>query len=177
MMVHNLLVGVEHIVVYLDDRGGDDDHSLEVLMPYVDIGLLTAIPWANKGQVSAYNDCMKRFSSQFQWLAMLDDDDIRALSNDTSASPPCLEEVLREGLVIHWSFYCTGRHILPHVKSIVRTDRAREFRSAHTAVYFPPYFAVDVHERRVDQPKAGVGGQEVTRGHSWHTSGPWTRSM
>jgi hypothetical protein len=168
-MVFNLLHGVEHYFVYLDNRFGDDDVSLEALKPYVTVGVVTVIDWKGRIHVDAYNDCLRRFGSRFSWIAMVDDDEfIVAKRNGTLV---CHMDLLREyealpfvgGVVLRWAWFGSSGRILPdyasvapdiflyriqtyrHIKTIVCSNRTIQMKSPHFALYRPPYSGVNVN--------------------------------
>jgi len=66
-------VGVDHFYLY-DNRSSDNFE--EVLAEHVRSGLVTYTNWPEyPGQLSAYRDCVKRFSGQARWIAFIDLDE------------------------------------------------------------------------------------------------------
>jgi hypothetical protein len=66
-------VGVDHF--YLYDNGSTDNFT-EGLADYIRSGLVTYTKWPDyPGQVSAYRDCVKRFSGRARWIAFIDIDE------------------------------------------------------------------------------------------------------
>ena len=66
-------VGVGHFYLY---DNGSTDHFQEVLAEHIRSGLVTYIEWPDyPGQLSAYRDCVKRFSNQARWIAFIDIDE------------------------------------------------------------------------------------------------------
>ena len=69
----HLIVGFEHFYVY---NNFSEDNYKEVLKPYIDKGLVTLTEWPHKaGQMSAYNDCIKQFGDESNWIAFMDADE------------------------------------------------------------------------------------------------------
>ena len=70
---YHLIVGFDHFYVYNNFSG---DNYKEVLAPYIEKGLVTLIEWPIKsGQTRAYNDCVKKFSDESDWIAFQDADE------------------------------------------------------------------------------------------------------
>lgn len=66
-------VGVDHFYLY---DNGSTDNCTEVLADDIRSGLVTYTNWPDyPGQVSAYQDCVKRFSGQARWIAFIDVDE------------------------------------------------------------------------------------------------------
>jgi glycosyltransferase involved in cell wall biosynthesis len=66
-------VGVSHF--YLYDNGSTDNFQ-EVLAEHIRAGLVTYTNWPEyPGQISAYKDCVNRFSGQARWIAFIDIDE------------------------------------------------------------------------------------------------------
>ena len=66
-------VGVEHFYLY---NNLSTDAFRKVLEPWIRRGLVTLFDWPGAGgQVSAFNDCIRRFRMEARWIAFLDSDD------------------------------------------------------------------------------------------------------
>jgi hypothetical protein len=195
-MVFNLLHGVQHYYVYLDNRFGDDDLSAAALEPYVTVGLVTVIDWKGRLHLDAYNDCVHQFGSRYQWMAMIDDD--KFIVPKSNGSLVCLRELMKPfesaksvgGVVLRWAYFGSNRHILPlyaavapdiflrrmpsnpHVKAIVRTDRVSYVANPHFSTYKQPYHAVNVNYHVVngvfDKTPSGYDGMYIA--HYWSRS-------
>jgi hypothetical protein len=67
------LLGVDHFYMY---NNNSDDKYEKVLKPYIKEGSITLIDWPQKpGQMSSYNDCIKRFSHETNWIGFIDVDE------------------------------------------------------------------------------------------------------
>lgn len=70
---YHLLAGVEHFYLY---NNFSEDNYCEVLAPYIDKGIVTLIDWPHQqGQMSAYKDCIKKFSNESNWIGFIDLDE------------------------------------------------------------------------------------------------------
>jgi glycosyltransferase involved in cell wall biosynthesis len=66
-------MGADHFYLY---NNNSTDNFREVLAPWIRKRLVTLVDWPGAGgQVSAFNDCIKRFRSQARWIAFLDMDE------------------------------------------------------------------------------------------------------
>lgn len=67
------MVGVEHFYMY---NNMSTDGYRDILTPYVEEGIVTLIDWnMPHGQVSAYWDCVNRFSEETKWVGFIDLDE------------------------------------------------------------------------------------------------------
>jgi hypothetical protein len=84
------IVGVEHFFLY---DNGDRESSRAILKPYVDVGIVTYIPFADFPEKSmrskygkdqfrklsmqnlAYGDCVRKYAKHCDWLAKIDLDE------------------------------------------------------------------------------------------------------
>ena len=70
---YHLMIGIEHIYLY---NNFSSDNYLEILRPYIDKEVVTLTEWPVKyGQISAYEDCAKRFRNDSKWILFLDLDE------------------------------------------------------------------------------------------------------
>ena len=69
----HLIVGFEHFYLY---NNFSSDNYQKVLKPYIEKGIVTLIDWPYQhGQMAAYNDCIKRFQKESNWIAFMDLDE------------------------------------------------------------------------------------------------------
>lgn len=69
----HLIVGFEHFYLY---NNFSSDNYQKVLKPYIEKGIVTLIDWPYQyGQMAAYNDCIKRFQEESNWIAFMDLDE------------------------------------------------------------------------------------------------------
>ena len=70
---YHLIVGVDHFYLY---NNYSDDNYEKVLKPYIQRQLVTLIQWdMPAGQIPAYNDCLKRFGADSNWIGFIDLDE------------------------------------------------------------------------------------------------------
>lgn len=74
---YHKLIGIEHFYVYNNDT---EDNTKEILMPYIESGLITWIDIHGKNQqANAYNDAIDKFKNETRWLCPLDLDEFICL--------------------------------------------------------------------------------------------------
>lgn len=67
------IVGVDHFYMY---NNFSNDAYKDVLQPYIEEDLVTLIEWPHKqAQMKCYFDCLKRFSSESEWIGFIDLDE------------------------------------------------------------------------------------------------------
>ena len=67
------MVGVSHFYLY---DNASSDNCKEVLADHIRSGSVTYTSWPDSpGQMSAYRDCIKRFSGRARWIAFIDIDE------------------------------------------------------------------------------------------------------
>lgn len=70
---YNRIIGIQHF--YLYNNFSSDNYS-SVLEPYINNGIVTLIDWpVEQGQISAYEDCLEKFSKETSWLSFIDIDE------------------------------------------------------------------------------------------------------
>lgn len=146
------LIGVEHFILY---NHYSTDNYLEILEPYISIGLVELINCEMKEYpkvlLDIYRKCIKYQKNTSKWLAMIDIDEFILTKNDIP-----IKEFLKEfehtaGLAINWQIFGTsniknleGKSVLKnltkkfpehfhsrwnsnrYIKSIIRPDRINE---------------------------------------------------
>jgi hypothetical protein len=99
-------VGVERFYLY-DNRSSDDWQS--VLAPELREGTVEAIDWPHdRGQMSAYADCLERHRTDTRWIAFIDIDEF--LFSPTGRSLPDVLRAFRTwpGVVVCSRYYGFG---------------------------------------------------------------------
>lgn len=116
----HLLVGVEHFYLY---DNSSTDNSQEVLLPYIQQGIITLIDWPNQKeeewrdhkfawvyttQVSAYNHCKQIALGEAKWVAFIDSDEF-IVPVVTDKITHFLREKEEKGAIsIYWQMYGTS---------------------------------------------------------------------
>ncbi len=101
-------VGVDHFFLYDDDSSDD---FLAILGPWIAAGRVTLINGSGMNQVSAYNDCIRRFAEKSRWIAFIDLDEF--LFSPKSRN---LQRTLRRyrdlpAVFVYWVLYGSSGHV------------------------------------------------------------------
>lgn len=101
---YHMIIGVEHFYLY---NNFSDDFYKEVLQYYVDKEIVTLIDWPyEQGQMSAYKDCVRRFSRETQWIGFIDlDEFVVPIDNDNLYDFLKPFEKNRGSVIIYWKFF------------------------------------------------------------------------
>ena len=79
---HHLKIGIDHFYIY----DNNDDLSIETeIAKYCDKKYYTVIPWLSyciNMQTEAYNDCLKKFGADNEWIAFIDTDEFIVCTKD-----------------------------------------------------------------------------------------------
>jgi hypothetical protein len=170
----HLVVGVEHLFLY---NNRSDDGYGEILEPFVAAGTVTLIDWpVYPGQNEAYDDCVRRTSGEWRWVAFIDLDEF-LFSPRLRPVPELLarfEDV--PGVGVPWGQFGTsghktpppglvienytqmrlGRRNLRQFKSVVDPAAVTKCLGPHTFRYTDPAFRgpvprfASVHDLRVN---------------------------
>ena len=138
-------VGVGHF--YLYDNGSTDNFR-EVLAEHIRAGLVTYFKWLEyPGQVSAYQDCTRRFSGQARWVAFIDIDEF--LFSPQQRDVAAVLERFRDcpALFIHsYHFGSSGHRERPKMQAIEAYTRREAIPSSGKTVANPRWI------RRISNP-------------------------
>lgn len=117
---YHLMVGVDHFYMY--DNNSSDGYK-SVIESYLDEGLITLIPWPEEhAQVKGYEDCIRRFQGESDWIGFIDVDEFLV---------PVAEESLvtfldrfsnRSAVLVYWRFFGSGGMIQRDTKRLVTED-------------------------------------------------------
>ena len=144
--------GVEKFYIYDNESS---DNTREVLMPYVESGIVEYTFWSGKKQqLAVYDDCLDKHRLDAHWIAVIDLDEFIVPIKDKSI-PEFLQRFENFSVVeINWLIYGSGgaktkeagavmerfrHHSVPnhvsnrHVKSIVNPRRVFSFTGCHEA--------------------------------------------
>ncbi|MFI3285996.1 MAG: glycosyltransferase family 92 protein [Rikenellaceae bacterium] len=103
---YHKLIGVEHF--YLYNNFSDDDY-LRVLEPFIAKDEVTLIGWQYKyGQMSAYTNCLERFSSDANWIAFIDLDEFICLREEISLGNWLRKFRRYPSVMLNWKFFGTS---------------------------------------------------------------------
>jgi len=100
------IAGIEHFYLY---NNFSSDNYLDVLKPYLDIGLVTLIDWPfEKGQMTAYKHCFENYKDKNNWICFLDLDEFIV-----PISSQCVGSWLKEMesfscVLVYWKMFGTS---------------------------------------------------------------------
>lgn len=112
---YHRLVGVEHFYLY---DNGSTDRSVEILKPYIQLGLVDLVPWpvetnnqrdhSKLVQIPIYNEALEKAKKTAIWAAFIDVDEFIM-----PVKHPHLKALLKEyqeygGLCVNWQNYGTS---------------------------------------------------------------------
>src|SRR5262245_20531378 len=101
-------VGVDHFFLYDD---GSSDDFLAILGPWISAGKVTLINGRRMNQVSAYNDCIRRFADKSRWIAFIDLDEF--LFSPQSRDLKQILCTYRDlpAIFVYWVLYGSSGHL------------------------------------------------------------------
>lgn len=117
---YHRLIGVEHFYLY---DNSSSDHSLAVLAPYIEEGVVTVTNWPNRDvelwptlawpwpattQDPAYRDNLQQAASVAKWVAYIDSDEFIVPMQDETAVDFLRRYDAYSGMPINWRVYGTS---------------------------------------------------------------------
>lgn len=112
---YHRMIGVDHFYMY--DNNSSDGFE-EVLAPYREEGIATLIPWHQQhAQVDGYEDCIRRFQSESDWIGFIDVDEFLVPIEDNSLVPILDRFCHCPAVLVYWRFFGSGGRL--------RRDRSR----------------------------------------------------
>ena len=181
-IVYHSIVGFETFIIY---DNGSNDRTGEVVDRLRRIYNIKMIDWprATKySQLEAYDDCLKNFRDDFDWIAFIDSDEFVAPVRDGSVGNFLAHFEGVNAIALNWSVFGSAGHVeLPpglniesftrrasnevgvnlHVKMIVRPNSANRVNGPH-------YISVD---RNLAQKADGTTLVMRSHGESQDTAG------
>lgn len=117
---YHLMVGVDHF--YLYDNNSSDDYE-SVIGKYRNEGVVTLTHWPKEhAQVEGYEDCIRRFQQESDWIGFIDVDEFLV---------PVAEESLvsfldrfsnRPAVLVYWRLFGSGGMLSRDMKRLVTED-------------------------------------------------------
>ena len=114
------MVGVDHF--YLYDNNSSDDYA-NVIRKYQEAGVVTLIHWPEEhAQVAGYEDCIRRFQGESDWIGFIDVDEFLV---------PVAEESLvsfldrfsnKPAVLVYWRFFGSGGMLSRDTTRLVTED-------------------------------------------------------
>lgn len=140
-ILFHLSIGFEKIIVY-------DNNSTDKTKDYVDAckyyGAVEYVHWPfPHGQLTAYADCLKRFSKDCDWMAFLDIDEFLVLPQH-KLIPDFLNEISPyQAIAINWRIFGSNNEIVISQNLVVDTFFRRAIDS----------FSANRHIKSIVRPK------------------------
>lgn len=103
---YHLMIGVDHFYMY--DNNSSDGFE-EVLAPYKEKGIITLIPWPHQhAQVAGYEDCIRQFQSESDWIGFIDVDEFLVPIEENSIVPILDQFSHCPAVLVYWRFFGSG---------------------------------------------------------------------
>lgn len=101
---YHLMIGINHIYLY---NNNSTDDFMSVVDPYIKSNQVTLVNWEkNQAQMEAYDDCIKRFKSETNWLGFIDIDEFINPQKDVDFNAFLKEhENNCSSIMIYWRFF------------------------------------------------------------------------
>lgn len=117
----NRVVGVEHFYMY---NNNSSDNFSEVLMPYVEKGIVTLTDWPqNQAQMQCYQDCVEKYKDEAQWIGFIDADEFIVPQTYESIYSFLKQFEKKRGAVkIHWKMFSSGGMLSRDTDGLVTED-------------------------------------------------------
>ena len=117
---YHLMVGVDHF--YLYDNNSTDGYK-SVIESYLNEGLVTLIHWPEEhAQVKGYEDCIKRFQDQSDWIGFIDVDEFIVPVAEESLVTFLDRFSARPAVLVYWRFFGSGGLIHRDTRRLVIED-------------------------------------------------------
>jgi len=164
---YHILAGVEHFVLY--DNGGEIPLT-RLFSHYIAENVVTVIDWPfDKGQLSAYFNCLELFRDTFRWIAFIDADECLVPKTGDDLRPLLLPYEDAAALGVHWVVFGSGGRLSRppgpfiehytqayaksmHLKMIVRPEKTLRPLSPHHFEFSPGAYCVNEEKAPVHGP-------------------------
>lgn len=117
---YHRMVGVDHF--YLYDNNSSDGFET-VVDPYIRDGIVTLIRWPKEhSQVEGYEDCIKKFQSESDWIGFIDVDEFVVPVEEESLVTFLERFSRRPAVLIYWRFFGSGGMLQRDTSRLVMED-------------------------------------------------------
>ena len=117
---YHLMMGVDHF--YLYDNNSSDGFE-NVIGPYLQLGFLTLIPWPKEhSQVEGYEDCIRRFQSESDWIGFIDVDEFLVPVKEESLVTFLDRFHNTPSVLVYWKFFGSGGMVRRDTGRLVTED-------------------------------------------------------
>ncbi|HSY16903.1 MAG TPA: glycosyltransferase family 92 protein [Candidatus Acidoferrales bacterium] len=112
-------IGVGHFYLY---NNFSTDNFREVLRPWQAAGIVTLIDWpVEKGQLSAYQDCLRRFKNRSRWIAFIDIDEFLFAPQSRDILPVLSSCARQPGIEVWHVYFGTNGHVKRPAASVIES--------------------------------------------------------
>lgn len=155
-LAYQVVLGFDACLVY---DNGSVDGTTEIVrrsVAHQDIRLIEWMPEQKRIQDEAYNDAIRRFGAEFEWIAFFDADEFLVLHEHEAVGPFLADPRHRNysAIGVNWAVFGSAGHLEQpsgllieqftrrspvdfdpnrHIKSIVRPSEFASFANAHVA--------------------------------------------
>lgn len=117
---YHRMVGVDHFYLY-DNNSSDGFES--VIAPYLESGVATLIRWPkDHAQVEGYEDCIRRFQEENDWIGFIDIDEFVVPVAEESLVTFLDHFAGCPAVLIYWRFFGSGGMLERDVSRLVTED-------------------------------------------------------
>lgn len=103
---YNLLIGFDHFYLY---NNNSTDNFRKVLKPYIDKGIVTLIDFPKTPvQPFCYEDCLKNYKDETEWLALIDIDEFYVPLIETNIKDWIKKWQRYPVLLVYWRMFGTN---------------------------------------------------------------------
>ena len=94
-----------------------------MLQPYIDKGWVTLQDWpVQQGQISCYNDCIKNYKEEAEWLGFIDIDEFVVPNTEDNVYDYLKQFSSRPAVLFYWRIYGTSGHLTRDLSGLVTED-------------------------------------------------------
>lgn len=114
------LVGIDHFYLY---NNFSDDQYMDILEPYIKSGLVELEDWPiPQGQLSAYEDCIKKHKEDTNWIGFIDIDEFITPLEGNSFIDILHQLENRPVVKIYWKIFGSNNLSLRNANNLVIED-------------------------------------------------------
>jgi hypothetical protein len=119
-IIYHQIVGIKHFYLY---NNNSTDNFQEVLKPFLSEGLVTLIDWPLcPGQMPAYEDCVKRYSRETEWISFVDIDEFIVPQKSNDVYDVLKNFKNRAFVVAYWHIFGSSGIVSRNISSPVIKD-------------------------------------------------------
>ena len=180
-ITHHHLIGFDTIFIY-DNMSDDGTPELvESLMEHIDVRLLRWPQNDPYSQIHAYENCIRYYGHDYDWMAFLDADEFLISSRGETISSLLSRHEGHAGIAINWMIFGSsgmasmdgrlvmetfvrraedGFHLNAHVKVIIRPSHFTAVENPHYSQVYGKYYGPDGDDIRWSTTK-GVSAEII----------------